>query len=250
MEALAFLHASFPAGTGLPEQAGLRELIDRIVLLFPPARREQHWRQRSAMTLQLVGNAPGQIDPAVLATLKRAIQRQQELVFDYRGLADGDTPRRHRVAPYGLFFRPEGHGYLDATLLEATPRGREPVYAAIDYRLDRIVPGSAKVLPQHLLPERVSPPSYVLRYKLLPSVARRRDVASYFPDTRISYQDDGSALVSATTTNLWQTRQILLRYGAGCLVLDPPELVAMVRETVQELVELYTEHDERAEHAQ
>ena len=36
-----------------------------------------------------------------------------------------DVPPRHRVAPYGIFFRPEGHGYLDATLLEVTHRARD-----------------------------------------------------------------------------------------------------------------------------
>src|SRR5690349_15369606 len=35
MEALAFLESSFPAGTGLPEHAGLRDLLERVLLLLP-----------------------------------------------------------------------------------------------------------------------------------------------------------------------------------------------------------------------
>src|SRR5438093_897242 len=63
---------------------------------------------------------------------------------------DFDAPRRHRVAPYGLFFRPEGHAYLDATLLEVTPHDQETIYASIDYRLDRIVPDTIHILPTML----------------------------------------------------------------------------------------------------
>jgi len=105
------------------------------------------------------------------------------------------------------------------------------------------VPGSARVLPQMLPPQRGAPPSYRLRYRLLPVVARRRDVAAYFPETQFDYQDDGSALVTATTTNLWQARQILLRYGTACEVLEPPALVALFRAVAEGLSALYQPDD-------
>jgi hypothetical protein len=92
-----------------------------------------------------------------------------------------------------------------------------------------------------LPPQRVQPRSFVLRYWLHPAVARRRDVAAYFPSTQLAYHDDGSATVMATVTNLWQTRQILLRYGDACQVLDPPELIALFRATARGLSALYDE---------
>jgi hypothetical protein len=90
-----------------------------------------------------------------------------------------------------------------------------------------------------LPPERIQPPSFALCYHLLPEVARRRDVAAYFPQTQIEYHDDGSATVTAVVTNLWQARQVLLRYGTGCKVLRPPELVELFRQTAQGLASLY-----------
>jgi hypothetical protein len=81
---------------------------------------------------------------------------------------------------------------------------------------------------------------------LHPVVARRRDVATYFPQTHIDYHEDGSATVTAVVTNLWQTRQILLRYGTGCCVLEPPELVALFRETASGLAQMYAEMQEEA----
>jgi predicted DNA-binding transcriptional regulator YafY len=238
MEALAFLDASFPAGSALPEHAHLRDLLDRVLRLLPMTRRHQHQQRRAALHLRMPSGSD-KIDPSVLATVKRAIEERRELLFSYWSTFDVEAPRQHRVAPYGIFFRPEGHAYLDATLLEVTPAGNEPLHAVIDYRLDRIVAGTVKVLPTVLPPQRPQPRTYTLRYRLLPAVARRRDVAAYFPNTQITYHDDGSATVTATVTNLWQTRQILLRYGAGCEVLEPPELVALFRETAEGLIAIY-----------
>lgn len=238
MEALAFLEASFPEGSGLPEHANLRELLERVVLLLPPARQAQHRRRRSAIRLG-VGMGGRKIDPDTLTIVKHAVEQRRELVFDYLSTFDAEKPRRHRVAPYGITFRPEGHGYLDATVLEVNPRGGEGLHAAIDYRLDRVVPGTAEILPTVLPPIRPAPPSYPLRYTLVPQVARRRDVAVYFPNTEIVYHDDGSAEVTATVTNLWQARQILLRYGDACLVHEPPELVSLFRRTAEGLARLY-----------
>lgn len=239
MEALAFLEASFPEGSGLPEHAHLRALLERVVLLLPPARQIQHRRRRSAVRLG-VGSGGRRIDAETLAIVKRAIEERRELAFDYLSTFEADSPRRHRVAPYGITFRPEGHGYLDATVLEVMPKGGEGALAAIDYRLDRILPGTAEVLPTMLPPVRPTPPSFRLRYTLVPQVARRRDVAVYFPNTEIIYHDDGGATVTATATNLWQARQILLRYGDACQVYEPSELVNLFRKTSEGLARLYS----------
>jgi predicted DNA-binding transcriptional regulator YafY len=241
LEALAFLDASFPAGTALPELANVRALLDQVVRLLPESRQEQHQRHRAATRLSIPAQGGGRIDSSVLAIVKRAIDERRELAFKYLSTFDTGAPRRHRVAPYGIFFRPEGHVYLDATLLDVQPRGGETLHAAIDYRLDRIVVGTAEVLPAVLLPERLQPRRYALRYRLHPNVARRQDVAAYFPDTRIAYDEEGGATVTATVTNLWQTRQILLRYGDACTVLEPPELVALFHKTAQGLYDRY--HD-------
>ncbi len=244
MEALAFLDASFPAGSAIPEHANIRSLLERVVRLLSTERQKQHRRRTGSVVLDLPGRVPNRIDRTVLLTLRRAIENRQEVVFNYLGLFDDDRPRQHRVAPYQISFRPEGHGYLDATLLEATPPGTEQVHATINYRLDRIITGSVRILPTMLPPQRIQPASYALRYKLLPAVARRRDVATFFPHSHITYHDDGSATVTATVTNLWQARQTLLRYGTACIVLEPPELIELFRETAQGLADIYAESSE------
>jgi predicted DNA-binding transcriptional regulator YafY len=247
MEALAFLDASFPPGTALPELVNVRTLLDQVIRLLPGSRREQHQHRHTATRLSIPDQGSGRIDSTVLNTVKRAIDERRELSFQYLSSFDASTPRRHRVAPYNIFFRSEGHVYLDATLLEVQPIGGETLHAAIDYRLDRMVPGTVQVLPRVLPYERLHPKRYILRYLLLPVVARRRDVAVYFPDTHIQYHDDESATVTAAVTNLWQARQILLRYGTACRVIEPPELVALFRTTVQGLADIYENKEATSE---
>lgn len=240
LEALAFLDASFPEGAALPEHASLRELIERVLLLLPARRREQQRGRRAVLSLRIADRPAGKIDPAVMETVKRAIVQRQELSFAYRSpRADGATIR-HRVAPYEIIFRPEGHAYLDATVLEVSPRDpAAPIPSPVHYRLDRMVPGSLQILPTVLPPLRPQPPTYRLRYRLSPEVARRRDVAALFPSTQIDYHEDGSATVTATATNLWQARQTLLRYGPACTVLEPAELVELFREAIRAMAESY-----------
>jgi len=240
MEALAFLEASFPEGAAIPEHAYIRALLDRITLLLPSARQQQHRGRRGGVSLQLAESSADRIDASVLKTVKRARSLQQELEFDYRSNQEDGAIFRHRVAPYEVFFRPEGHGYLDATLLQVTPRDPAAIIpAAIHYRLDRMVAGSLKILPNKLPAYRIQPATYTVRYWLHPNVARRRDIAAHFPNTQIAYHDDGSAIVTASATNLWQARQTLLRYGSACKVLEPPELFELFRKAIREMAQLY-----------
>ena len=240
LEALAFLEASFPEGAALPEHASIRDLLTRVTLLLPAERREQQRGRRAILSLQISDSPANRIAPTVVAIVKRAIMQRQELSFAYRGRREDRTTSKHRVAPYAIVFRPEGHAYLDATLLEVTPRDpAAPLPAALHYRLERIVPDSLTILPTMLPPLRPQPPTHTLRYRLHPAVARRRDVAPHFPNTTIDYHEDGSATVTATTTNLWQTRQTLLRYGSACTVLEPVQLVELFRAAIREMAVNY-----------
>ncbi len=82
-------------------------------------------------------------------------------------------------------------------------------------------------------------PMYVLRYWLALAIARMRDVAHWLPQSEITYADDGSAMVTAVTNDLWRAHQILMRYREHCRVIEPALLVDMMRESAQHMVALY-----------
>ena len=164
----------------------MRELLDRVIALLPSNRRDLQTRNYSAIHLQLTDSPSERIDASTLSIIRRAVVKRQELEFNYLSTFDQGQPRRHRVAPYLVFFRPEGHGYLDATFLSANPAGDEGRHVAIHYRLGRIVPGSARVLPTMLPPTRHGPPIYTLCYCLAPMVSQRCDIVIFFPDSLLS----------------------------------------------------------------
>ena len=234
LEALAFLLSNF-SESSLPNAGRVDALLDRIVALLPPER--QRGLPRPARDVRLDYPTPSRsLAPHTLERVRRALGRQQ-LSFAYRSAyADGDSVVLHRVAPYGLLFR-DGHHYLDAFCHDCGDPAIRPRYRL--YRLDRIVDDSVRALPDVLPPIAPPRPRYRLRYTLGPDVARQRDIALWFPGSVARFHPDGSVEVTAETSDLWQARQILIRYREQCRVSEPPELVELMRASVALMAELY-----------
>lgn len=243
LEALAFLLSNFGEGS-LPNAGRVDALLDRIVALLPPER--QRGLPRPPRDVRLDYPDPSRsLAPRTLERVRRALRDRQELSFAYRSTyAEGDSVVLHRVAPYGLLFR-DGHHYLDAYCYDCGDPAIRPRYRL--YRLDRMVDDSVRPLPDVLPP--IAPPRqrFRLRYTLSPAVARQQDIALWFPGSAAHFHPDGSAEVTAETGDLWQARQILLRYREQCRVHEPPELVALMRESIARMAALYS--DEADPHA-
>ena len=234
-DALIFLEDNEEA---LPAYTNIRAFLDEVRRLLPPERQEK-LQSRSPISLERTGTVGTQITTEIMNSLQQAIRRQ-EIEFQYRSNHPGGPLGWHRAAPYEIIIRPTGHAYLDATTLEMKPL--EPglkLPSATMYRIDRIVPGTLKTLPKPLPPHRLGVQVHHIKYWLHPNVARRRDVASHFPNSQITYNEDESAIVTATSTNLWQARQILLRYGSACTVLEPIELVNLFKKAIQDMARNY-----------
>ena len=236
--ALRWLDSIYSQSNAVPEHQHVQQLIARIVDLLPPERRAA--LVEGEPLLQHAGPKTAYPhDTATLRQIRRALKQRRELRFRYTpSLRSGEET--HTVAPLNLFTR-DGHVYLLAYRLDQVLAMEESVGGYVDFRVDYIVPNSTTVLPRILPPSLPKRPMWTLMYELTPEVARQRHVAQWFPDTIIEYRADGSALVTATIYNLWQARQILLRYAEHCRVLAPPELVSMMAETAQKLHALYGE---------
>jgi proteasome accessory factor C len=230
IQALATLRAAYPATS---EQ--VRLLLQQLQIALPPERRDELLQRRPE--LRVVGpEARYRLHTPTLQAIRRALGRQY-LRFDYAP-AYRSGIERHRAAPLELLVR-DSHTYLLAYCAEQ-PRPMEECYGGyVEFRVDQIVEGTVRVLPSLLPPILPPRPSWQVVYELAPVIARHRHVAHWFPETQISYRDDGSALVTATVHSLWQARQVLLRYLENVRVLDPPDLIALMRETIQRLSALY-----------
>ncbi|MEI6179165.1 MAG: WYL domain-containing protein [Chloroflexales bacterium] len=236
LEALSFLAGTFDESP-LPNAGHVSALLDRIEALLPPERRLQLARAGRPLRLDTPQSSSNP-DAALVERLRGALG-QRFISFLYRSsYAQDGAVVAHRVAPYELMFR-DGHTYLDAFCHACPLRDVEGHYVL--YRADRIVADSLELHPTQL---NLGPPPrrrYPLRYRLAPQVARQRDIALWFPESSVQFLEDGAAEVTAEITDLWQARQILLRYREHCRVFAPPELVALLRESVQRMAAQYAE---------
>ncbi|MDZ4719997.1 MAG: WYL domain-containing protein [Roseiflexaceae bacterium] len=234
LEALGFLLSTFADGA-LPNATRIDALLDRIIGLLPESRRVQMQTASTHPRLEQPRSARTP-EQTVIERLKRALGKSQ-IEFEYiSSYASAGEVIQHTVAPHDLVYR-DGHTYLTGYCLKC--RIRELVDTSITYRVDRIVVGSLRGLPQQLPAGAATPRRYQLRYWLSSRVAARRDIALWFPNSHPEFLDDGSALVQAQISDLWQARQVLLRYREHCRVIEPPELIAMMQESIEQMRQIY-----------
>ena len=89
-------------------------------------------------------------------------------------------------------------------------------------------------------PQRPRPAArtFLLCYHLTPALARN-GVSQHFSDQKVEVHPDGSATVTAQITDLFEARQIVLKYGENCVVESPPELVEQMRVIAAHFAQTY-----------
>lgn len=235
LKGVAFLYDTFKPDA--PGAEDVRGLLDTLMSYLPEERREALRSLRAMPRLDLQPVDAGEIDVETWDTIERAVVRRRELAFDYLS-PRREEPTHHVVAPYILDFE-DGHYYLDAHCLRwKGPDGESRPETHIDYRVDRIVAGSARVLPTKLPPGRRPSRTYTLRYELAPIIVRG-GVSRRFPETEVTIRQDGWAEVTAQISDPFMAAKRLLTYGAGCRVLGPAEVVHHMEEAAQGLAEIY-----------
>ena len=231
LEAFILLLDTFEK-TQILHSAKLQDLLNFLVKQLPPDQQKiiktQHRRPFSINLHETTDYRNS--DPNTVAEVEKAIRRGQQLEFRYTSPREGKE-RTHRIEPRPLAFE-RGHTYLKGWSLNHENE--------LLFRLDKITPGSAKMLPTSIAPIRPSSNTHQLEYWLSPIIARQ-GVSQHFPDQQVECHTDGSATIRATITNLelFEARRLLLSYGQNCRALSPPQLVTQLRETVTNLYQIY-----------
>lgn len=238
---LAYLADTFQPDA--PRAADVRQLIDRLVGRLPDDRQRLFRRAAGALpTADLRQRDSEPIDDGVWETVLAAHRARQELVFDYRGGEDKGAAHRHHVQPWDVQFTDRGHWRLRGYCLSIDGRdGRIEPRDYRHYRLSRIAPGSARVLPRVLPPLRPLGRPRRAVFELSPRIARfgvsaRRELLG---EPTISPTAEGWVRVEGRTLDVFELARNLLYYGAHCRVLGGPELLGEVRGLVEELSQLY-----------
>ena len=236
---LAWLEQTFNPNS--PKYREVRAFLQRLQLYLPPARRGQIEQQRTALVLNLGQRDEDRIDPQVETGLNQALARRQRVEFDYLSPQHEDEqPRRHIVDIFepAYFDTERGHYYVYGWCHYAvTPTGQESVEDYITYRLGRI--HNLKLLPHKLPPSPPIPKQYPVKYWLAPEVARygvtqRR----WITIERVEAQADGAIIYGATPHPFFAVQE-LMHYRHNCRVLGGAEMLQRMRNTVQEMANLY-----------
>jgi predicted DNA-binding transcriptional regulator YafY len=206
-------------GKTIPYAHDIQDLFSLLMSRLPDDQQKAILEQRRALHIDVSEQTDySTLDSSTLNEIEKAIVRGQQLAFTYRSPRTGNDVR-HALEAQPLQYK-DGHVYLYGWSIDYQKELR--------FRLDYILPGTAKMLPKKVERTRPPQPTYLLRYHLTPRIARN-GVSKRFPAQEIEPHPDGSATITAHIDDLFEARQILLRYGENCIVESPPELLTLLQ---------------------
>lgn len=167
-----------------------------------------------------------------LALVESAMRQHRQLEFDYRSPRHPE-PKCHVVEP-----DPDSVKYRDGHLYF----GGRPVKGSqvLNFRVDRIVPGSARLLPRKFAPRERRARPLKLRYRLKAKIASL-GASPRFREHTEEHLPNGDVVVTAETTAdemFWDSKK-LLKYGENCEVLEPPALRHEMARVAREMARIY-----------
>lgn len=242
LQTLAFLADTFQADS--PNAPQVQQLIDTLLAWLPVERQRFYQKARGVLPdVELRLRDSEEIAPDVWEAILEAHNARQQLQFDYLSSQHADgIKRQHLVEPWYFYFSNRGHWRLRAyCLFNDGPHGPWSPNDYMNYRVSRIVPGSARVLPKKLgpYPPRGKPRDAI--YELAPEIARFG--VSHRPELtdtpRITEMDEGWVRVEGQTHDVFELARNLLYYGPNCRVLGGRELLEETRRLVRGLWEMY-----------
>jgi predicted DNA-binding transcriptional regulator YafY len=225
LAALTLLQRTFSDQT-FPRVAEIRAFLDDLVTRLSPEQAHMLDSIPAGLVIQLteLGNYEN-IDLSTLRSIEAAINARRQLEFDYQS-PKHENIVRHCINIESFVFK-DGHFYLYGW--EAGRSGLR------QYRIERIVPGSVTSAGSA---QRLVHYPYRIQYWLAPAIARG-GISPRFDNTEAAMQPDGSVVITAETSDLWEAHKVLLGYGAQARAVAPPALVDLMREAVRCMGSLY-----------
>src|SRR6266567_494582 len=239
-EARAFVALQEGFAPGTPYAGAVQNLLQRWEWLFTEKSRQlvRQKRKRHARPVLLP------LSPVVdysqhgetILSLDQALEEGAYVSFAYTPLAqswDAEPMLHEYTEPYELEYR-EGHWYYTAYILDLN--------TFIDYRVDRIRPGSLHKEHDHFYPGGRQRPGVKIRYWVSPMLARHGSLSARLRDQHVTMLNgDQGAIVEGYARSLWWARRLLLSYGEQVKALEPEKLVLMMRETTEAIYRSYGE---------
>ncbi len=239
-EARAFVALQEGFTPGTPYADAVQHLLMRWEWLFTEKSHQQVLRkQRRRARPVLLPLSPvvdySQHEDTILV-LDRALEDGTYISFAYTPLAqswDAEPTWHEHVEPFELEYR-DGHWYFTAFVFELN--------TFLDYRVDRIRPGTVHKANDHFTPGVRKEPGVKIRYWVSPMLARHGSLSTRLREQQVTMlENDQGAIVAGYAKSIWWAKRLLLGYGEQVKALEPEKLVEAMREAVRAMNGLYGE---------
>ena len=239
-EARAFVALQEGFAPGTPYAEAVQHLLQRWEWLFTEKShqlvRQKRKRHARPVLLPLSPVVDYSQHGDTILLLDQALEEGAYVSFAYTPLAqswDAEPMLHEHTEPYELEYR-DGHWYFTAYVRDLN--------TFIDYRVDRIRPGTLRKDKDHYYPGIRQRPGVKIRYWISPMLARHGSLSVRLRDQHVTMLDnDQGAIIEGYARSLWWARRLLLGYGEQVKALEPPQFVQMMRETAQAMYSLYEE---------
>jgi predicted DNA-binding transcriptional regulator YafY len=227
--------------TGHPFAEQVQALVARLSAALPDEQRAyfNRWLQRPRVFFNVDTFEDYGAHQQTITWLSEAIAGRRQIQFDYCPLRQEQEVKRYRkIDPYELFFE-QGHLYLMAY---------NPAKArVVEFRVSRILGESLAYDGNSLIDAVHRTPAISFEFLLSSDLAKHGLTQKWLSQEVLgeeeTHDEQGRALrwtrVRASAVSELRIIQGLLKYGHRAILLDPPHLVARMRETVEAMAAAY-----------
>jgi predicted DNA-binding transcriptional regulator YafY len=237
-EARAFVALQEGFSPGTPYAEAVQKLLQRWAWLFTEKSRQLVRQKRKRHARPVLLPLSPVVDYSqhgdIILLLDQALEEGSYVSFAYTPLTqswDAEPLLHEHTEPYELEYR-DGHWYFTAYVLDLN--------TFIDYRVDRIRPGSLHKEHDRYYPGGRQRPGVKIRYWISPMLARHGSLSTRLHEQQVTLlEDEQGAIVEGYAKSLWWARRLLLGYGEQVKASEPEKLVQMMHEAVQAMGQLY-----------
>ena len=234
---MIWLERVFPPNT--PMHEGVSDFMKRLRLFLDPERMTKIAQKRLEVDLRQLDD--NRIDPELMGRLQRAIDRRQQVEFEYESYAcEPGFLERHRLNIYEDPYFESGHYYVRGWSHYVVYKGkRDNIRDYRFFRFDRI--RRLEVLSLKFPEESKKSRWYTVCYRLPTYLARHGITRHRWIIIERIEEQEKTVIVHGKTTSTFWAKQTLLHYGRTCTVLGGTELLKEYKKEVAGMARKYLE---------
>lgn len=231
---------------GSPLGDMMKNAFERTLALFQDGEDDNKKVRRISQRIRFVAAPSPALDPAIWKGIIAGLQQDQTLEIEYRR-GGSQPPTRRKFDPYGLIVRNR-----DSFLLGYCHQKKVELTLFVPYITEvRVLEDEDFELPLNfdlgafvksgfmgLQGGREARRKVVIRFS--PEAAGAAVSAPFTPDQKTERDPSGHLLVTFETNALFLVQRELMRWAADAEVLEPEELRNDIKESVEEMLDLYS----------